>query len=1048
MVNPAMATMHGSSVEELLNVEFDSFVHPDHRPMLRERGLARQRGENVPSRYEVKILKKNGDIRWVEIDARRITYNGQPAVAGTVFDITDRKLAASEMCQSEEQYRLLADNVHDVIWTMDLQGRFTYVSPSVYKLRGYTVQEVMRQTPDQALCAGSIQHLTAGLVRITQAIQQGLPFPDNVFELEQPCKDGSTVWTEATITGLYNAERELIGILGVTRDISIQKRIRDALAESEDRLSFVMQATNDGLWDWWPLSGKTYFSPQYYYMLGFEMNEFPASLEAFRELIHPDDLPRVDTSLDRALADNKGFDIELRLRTKDGHWKWILDRGRIKEWDVEGRPLRLVGTHIDISARKAAEQQLAENELRLRTILQNVPGFIFQLQLGEQHDIRFNYAGAAVAMFGLTPATLVGKADLLLDLIEAGDRESLLALIADAARQQSGWHFKFRMHNPAGGSMWVEANAAIQESGGALAVWTGFMVDISDRVQLETEMLRAIEQADSANAAKSQFLANMSHEIRTPMNAILGFSELLLGTPLDSKQKEYLNKIGTASQSLLFLINDILDVSKIEAGKLELECGAFSLRMVLEKVSTLLQDRAHDKGLGFHVSVGEGVPDRLAGDSHRLEQVLLNLVSNAVKFTDHGAVMIRVDLLDDKETITAETGQPATLLRFAVEDTGIGISEQQQQKLFQPFQQADGSTTRKYGGTGLGLTIARSLVELMGGRLMLASTPGRGSCFSFTLGFVLTQFSGTAQLDASEWNRTEALLTPDTNTDLSGCRVLLVEDNEFNRQLASELLRERGVMVDIVENGAQAVDKVFQGLKTGRVPYDAVLMDVQMPVMDGFEACRLLRCNPLLAELPIIALTARAVRGDRDKCLAAGMNDFVAKPINRQKFFAVLARWLKAGDKLFEDLPAEASKPVPAGKNRLGEADRSSTAVSPSVGFLAELTRLDCDSAIEWLGNNPDLYQRVVSVFLGRYQDELKDLEHCFHTGELSRIGRLAHTLKSEAGTLGAQRLAVLAEKLEEASRYGSLDDGLFRALVTELDFTVRELRLYLDGSS
>jgi len=1006
--------------------------------------LARQRGDDVPSQYEVKILTKTGEVRWVEVNAYSITHNGQPAVAGTLFDITDRKQVANKVSQSEEQYRLLADNVHDVIWTMDLQGHFTYVSPSVYRLRGFIVEEVLHQSLAEMLCQGSVHYLVEGLARITQALQRGLPFPDNVFELEQPCKDGSTIWTEATITGLYNDQRELVGILGVTRDISIQKKIRDALAESEDRLSFVMQATNDGLWDWWPQSGKTYFSPQYYYLLGYEMDEFPASLANFRSLIHPEDLPMVDARLAETLAAGEGFDIELRLRTKDSKWKWILDRGRIKERDASGKPLRLVGTHIDISARKLAEQQLAESELQLRTILHNVPGFIFQLKQDFDGRFRFCYAGEAVAMFGITPADLIADSGVFLKLVYESDLDGLKDCIKDAVRQGTSWHQQIRMYRPDRTLIWMDVNAVIQPAPDGGIIWTGFMVDINDRVLLETEMLHAMQEADKANALKSEFLANMSHEIRTPMNAIIGFANLMSETMLDSKQQDYLAKIRVASDSLLFLINDILDVSKIEAGKMELESGSFSLAAVVEKVRAILGERATQKKLGFHLFVDPNVPDRLTGDCYRLEQILLNLVSNAVKFTERGAVIIRIDAAGNFDQIEhtnqgnqIDQGAATTSvrLRFSVEDTGIGISEDQQRKLFQPFSQADGSTTRRYGGSGLGLVIARTLVELMGGKLLLASVPGRGSCFSFCVMFTLEPVLAELRLETLPEDHGSGLSAGsiDSSTvDFSPYRILVVEDNDFNRQLAKELLTRQGAVVDTAENGAQAVDMVERSLQSGARYYSAVLMDVQMPVMDGFEASRMLRRNPTLASLPIIALTARAVSGDRAKCLEAGMNDFITKPINQDVLFSVLAHWLGMG----EAVPGTIA------------AGRTQTGLSPSdlakPGQASPESALDTRTAIEWLGNSAELYHKVINIFLERYGEEVAELQRFFAAGDSARLRRLAHSLKSEAGTLGAAKLAELAEQVETAAAKKLPAKSLLKALLREIQHTVGLLEQYL----
>ncbi len=777
----------------------------------------------------------------------------------------------------------------------------------------------------------------------------------------------------------------------------------------------------------------------------------------------------------------------------------------------EGVILGAVISFSDITERKRNEQALAASERKQRRILETCYEGFWLID-NDASTVEVNDAMCRILQ--RPREAVIGRS--IFDFADEENRRIFKENVARRALGEPG-AYEISLSRPDGSLVpcMVNATPLFDEKGrktGAFALFS----DITVRKQQEEALRHARQVAEEATEMKSMFLANMSHEIRTPMNAVIGLSHLALKTELTSRQRDYVAKIHNAGTSLLAIINDILDFSKIEAGRLDIESTDFRLDDVIASVSTVTGQKAHEKGIEFLVAVSQDIPPSLVGDPLRMGQIITNLVNNAVKFTEKGEIRVSVEQVE-------RTGDKVHL-KFTVKDTGIGMTREQADKLFQPFTQADMSTTRKHGGTGLGLTICRRLVELMGGRIWLESEPGAGSSFFFTVwlgvgselrgrrvipealstlrmlvvddnaaardilvdalrsispsvGAVASgpeAIAAVRQHDAAEpfdvlfmdWRMPEmdglqatrrirqdedlrhqpavvmvtafdreevreeaeklrmqgflvkpvtrsaivdvlvniyapaekAKASPGAGTQssrLSGARILLAEDNEINQQIAVELLEGEGARVTVAGNGRDAVEK----LMAAPAAFDLLLMDLQMPEMDGYQATARIRADARFKSLPIIAMTAHATLEERQRCLASGMNDHVAKPIDPAALFETVARFYRpvAGRLPRAPGPAAGSEP------------------SDAVPELPEMEGLDTAAGLSRVAGNRKLYARLLRQFLEQHGNAAASIAQSLETGDVATAERLAHTVKGVAGNLGAVKIQAAAAELEKA---------------------------------
>ena len=1016
----------------------------------------------------------------------------------------------------------LIDSICGIVWEAETQGmRFTFVSACAETILGY---------PRQAWSEPSFwqDHLhpddRARAVRF--AVSEAAAGRDSIQEYRMVAADGRAVWLRDHVRVVRRGS-ETLALRGVMADITAQKNSEEAARQSQEDFRSLFAEAPAGIALIAPDGCFLRANAALCRIVGYSEEELTG--RNWRELTHPDDIERSQQAHNQFRESRSLVEFEKRYIHQQGHAVPVRIRLAMARTG-DGAPLHFIAHLEDITESQVAHEALRASEKRYRELFErNLAGFLRTNRAGRILDCN----AAAAQMVGASPAEVVGTRAIDYCYDAEGAR-----LAHDLWQRKALTNREIELRGRDGRRVWVIANMGLVEEGAHREIEISLM-DISPRKQAEESLREAKESAERANLAKSSFLANMSHEIRTPMNGILGMAGLLLGGDLDPRQRKRAETLRDSAESLLNILNDILDHSRMEAHKLTLEDRAFDLRNLIEGVADLMAVKAQEKRVELLCRIEPDVPTQLRGDASRLRQILVNLGGNAVKFTAAGEVTIRAKL--------AWPGDPARI-RFEVSDTGIGIPANKRHLLFRPFSQVDDSTARRYGGTGLGLSIVRMLVEIMGGEVGFQSEEGRGTRFWVTLPFALQAATTRARalslpgrrvlvvdhnaasrrlilellafwkaegeeagdarsaesllraggtfdailvdlelLDAAgrdvpSWLKCHpeqvrppvVLLTPlaqsadgerwrrmgfdghvarpvkqgelgaclaslfgygpppsqpvaeveesrkDERARRAGLRLLVVEDNQVNQEVALGILEALGYRAEAVADGRSALSVL------SRADYDIVLMDCQLPDMDGYEAARRIRLleTPVRNhDIPIIATTAHAMAGDRERCLSVGMNGYVSKPLRPDALREAIEEWSGGGPRSEPEVPASLPAPLAAPTADL-PFDRQ--------GF-DELT----------MGDH-ELARRLIHRFVEDVPTQIALLARAVSEDDARQVRMLSHSIKGAAANLGGLELRTAAQKLEKKSRTGDLTAA--GSAVTEIQASFDRMRSIVEG--
>jgi PAS domain S-box-containing protein len=852
--NPTIEKITGIKVEDLLGKTHRDLKYPDELCVVIEEAIEKvfQTGEINRVNFHAFSGECFDWFLFPEFD-----YNGQvKAVMTSARNITELKKAEETLRESREQFRTLAENSPDVIMRFDRQYRHTYVNPSIERETGIKPKDFIGKTHEELRFPKELCKIFDDAIE--KVFQTG-----QVNRIEFQLSSG--IWIDWYLFPEMSQDGQIKAVMTTSRDITEYKRVEKTLREHKEQFRALAENTPDLIARFDRQHRHMYVSPSVEKQMGFKVEDILG--KTHREIGYPNETCVV---LEDAIeiVFQTGQINRINFQIPSGTWvDWFL----VPELGENGEVKAVMSSARDITDRKQVEELLREKNDRLEVITKNV-GVAVSLISKDYRTIWSN--GVIKELYGEVDGKKCYQAYNHQDNICSwcGVREVFEKGKDKVITEALGYDTN-------GEPIWAELHVTpVKDKSGEITSALEVVIPITERKRTEENLKQAKMQAETANEAKSLFLANMSHEIRTPMNAIIGFSEVLGDEHLTEEQKEYATAISKSGRHLMVIINDILDFSKIEAGKLDIENAECSLEHILISIESMMNATAKERGLAFAVKKITPLPAYIYTDSTRLRQCLINLTNNAIKFTQKGHVYLMVSM---------ENKNNRPYIRFDVEDTGIGIPTQKQEKLFKPFSQIDASTSRLYGGTGLGLAITKQLTKLLGGEITLSSEEGKGSVFSIVIPISLEatqqplpdKYDNAAQRDKNNIKSEQAKFIG---------HVLVAEDARTNQILTKLLLNKMGLDVTIAADGQEAIQKVLSH------KYDLILMDIQMPNVDGYEATKTIRKEGITT--PIIALTANVMNKDKEKCIETGCNDYLPKPIDRKELLAKISKYLPSED--------------------------------------------------------------------------------------------------------------------------------------------------------
>ena len=853
--------------------EFRTLIHPEDEARVVKTVTAHLE-QREPYAIEYRVRHVDGHYIWLYVTGQAVWDKmGHPTCMSlSLQDVSDRKEYEIKLQDLNKRYELLFEGSQAGLAFWDIVNDRAEISPRLTLIQGYGPND--KEIASFAEFQKRIHPDDRTKVQSAVMAHFAEKTPYSI-EYRLRHADGHYIWVSDTGQAMWDESDHPICMSISQRDVSDRKQAEAALKASQAEYETVFNVPGAGMWTWNIQTGKAKVSARYKQILGYAPNEeLMASFTDFAEFIHPDDRATVEHSIQGHFDTQSPYNIECRLRHKDGHYIWICADGHAI-WNDADEPVFMAGTLQDISQRKQAETKLRLSQERLAAVLKGTNDGFWDWNIVTS-EVFFSPRWKTIRGYSQDTQSVL---ELWNENIHPDDYNTVMTTLQAHFRQETPFfECEYRIQKCDGEYTWIldRGCADFNEDGEPIRM-SGSERDISDRKLAQEQLQQTIEQLEQATHAKDEFLANMSHELRTPLNAILGLSEAMQEDILGAVNDQQRNALATIYESgshLLSLISDILDTAKIGAGKLALECTPTCIHDLCHSSLRLIQQQAWQKQIHLETHLPESLPI-VSLDERRIRQSLLNLLSNAVKFTpEHGTVRLEAQILSPLTSHHAISTQ--SILRLSVTDTGIGISTTDQAKLFQPFSQVDSKFNRQHDGTGLGLHLTRQIIELHDGTINFESEVDRGSCFWIDLPCdAKTQSSGAIM---GGWD--EAITAnmskhsdPVVRVNREQSLVLLVEDNPFNIEAVSNYLEAKGYQLILAENGQEAIAQV----QTHHP--DLILMDMQMPEMDGFDAIRQLRQLPQYSAIPIIALTALAMEGDKDRCLEAGATDYMSKPV-------------------------------------------------------------------------------------------------------------------------------------------------------------------------